>query len=164
MREFLWRVIAWLCTCPVIMRTLMRVAMRRPYRAIDDYMGRWWLFNPYDRPGYVKWLPSVRLHHIKRPDNDLHLHDHPWAARSIILRGAYLEHRLVCADDSPLGYYVCQYHRYAGCTYALKATDFHSIVSTSSGGAWTLFITGRKVQTWGFLVDGRKAPYHEYLE
>jgi hypothetical protein len=31
------------------------------------------------------------------------------------------------------------------------------------GGATTLFITGKYRGTWGFLVDGVKVPWREYL-
>lgn len=31
------------------------------------------------------------------------------------------------------------------------------------GGAWTLFISWRWRGVWGFLVDGRKVPWREYL-
>lgn len=83
-----------------------RRAQRTPYRPItgrtdeDLYMDRWWLFNPYRKdaagnqvPARWRWLPSIRVHHIVRPDDDEHEHNHPWFARSIILRGGYLEER-----------------------------------------------------------------------
>lgn len=61
------------------------------------YKGRWWLFNPFSRETHkaaLWWCPwSFRIHHIMRHDEDLDLHDHPWNARTIILRGWYTEQR-----------------------------------------------------------------------
>lgn len=44
----------------------------------------------------------------------------------------------------------------------LTKDDFHS-VRELKGDVWTLFVTGERVQDWGFLVDGQKVPWREYL-
>lgn len=137
-------------------------AFETPYSHLPGYMGRWWLFNPYEdadgnrvqRNWLMRLLPSVRVHHIQRADNERHLHDHPWDARTIILKGWYLEERP--------GVRLPQL-RAAGDTARLNYGQFHRISEVSPGGVWTLFITYRYRGTWGFLVDGVKVPWRKYL-
>lgn len=117
-------------------------------------MHRWWLFNPYFyTPGLRRfsWFPiSVRVHHILRADQDRHLHDHPWNARTIVLVGSYVEER----DDGT------RHIRSAGSTAPLRFGSFHRIAAVDPMlGAVTLFITGRKRGVWGF-----KIPHTEYLK
>ena len=155
----MWRILAAICAWPPVADWLVKRAMRRPYTHItsadgtDRYMGRWWLFNPY--PGR-RWprLPSIRVHHICRADQDRHLHDHPWDARTIILAGFYVEQR----ENG--GMVV----RYQGETAPIKHGEFHRIAQVPGGGVRTLFITWGYRGTWGFLVDGQKVPHREYLQ
>jgi hypothetical protein len=141
--------------------------MRTPYTHIasrdgtQDYMRRFWLFNPYGNtpegktaPARWSWLPSIRLHHIMLPDDDPHLHDHPWDARTIILDGWYIEE----LPGGPLRM------RDAGHTAALLFGQYHRIEAVSPGGVWTLFFTWKYRGTWGFDVDGVKVPYYDYLK
>ncbi|WP_323026554.1 hypothetical protein [Castellaniella sp.] len=146
---------------PAVASWIIARAQRTPYRHLGDYMGRWWLFNPYEtadgqRParGWLRrLLPSVRIHHIQRPDEDRHLHDHPWNARTVVLRGWYVEVR----EDG-------RHHlRYAGTTARLRFGEFHRITHVAPDGVWTLFITWRYRGAWGFLVDGHKVPWKAYL-
>ncbi len=116
------------------------------------YMRRWWIFNRYDRKWHIPFLPSIRLHHICVPDQDRHLHDHPWNARTIIIKGYYIEVR----ED---GVFV----RDRWCTGKLKFGQYHRIASVSNGGVWTIFITFKYRGTWGFKVDGKKVPWKTYL-
>ena len=169
MIELLWKALAWLLSREPIADYLIRRSWRTPYTDIasavdpaDVYMRRWWLFNPYDGhdtggtyTARVKWCPiSIRIHHILRPDQDRHLHDHPWNARTIVLMGGYFEERPGRA----------LHHRGKGATASLRFGEFHRITSVDpTHGAVTLFITGKYRGTWGFQVDGRKVPYREYL-
>ena len=168
MIELLWRWVAYVVTRPVVRDWIIDRAMRTPYSHIHSsdgerlYMRRWWLFNPFDGSGrggtYLRlhrWLPvSIRVHHIVRPDEDRHLHDHPWNARTIILKGSYREQR----EDGR------SYHRHVGDTAKLRFGEYHRIDHVRRyDGAWTLFITYRYGGTWGFLVDGKKVPWREYL-
>lgn len=162
MRELLWGLLArFLAWAPVRDRIMIR-AMRTPYTNIvgDDgslYMARFWLFNRYDvrpRARWRDWLPSVRLHWIKRPDQDRHMHDHPWDARSIVLTGFYYEVRE--GHDWRI-------LRAAGTTATIGYGEFHRITNVPPDGVWTLFITWKYRGTWGFLVNGEKVPYKIYL-
>jgi hypothetical protein len=152
-----------IATHPRLVQWLIERAQRTPYAHITSadgqstYMGRWWLFNPYphgsDGDGRRwAWLPSVRIHHIMRDDQDRDHHDHPWNARTIILQGYYIEER----GDQIIT-------RIPGDTAALRFGEYHRIAAVSAAGVWTLFISGKKRGTWGFLVDGHKVPWREYL-
>lgn len=161
---------------PAVVDWLIARAMKTPYTHITGpdgtvYMERYWLFNPYpaDSSGKREWwrFPiSIRLHRIMRKDSDRHLHDHPWNARTFILRGWYVERRRASKYDD-VG--VRMETRHAGETAKLGFGEFHKITyvgGTCFGegdGVWTLFITGKYRGTWGFLVDGAKVPWKKYL-
>lgn len=168
--EFLWRLVALIVSRPAVVRWLIQRAKRTPYYHItgpDDsvYMERYWLFNPYPahRPDARRWqFPiSIRLHCIRREDQDRHLHDHPWNARTIILDGWYIEDRECVSDLYGLDSYLKI--RTQGSTATLMHGEFHRISHVPVGGVWTMFITGRKRGSWGFKVDGNKVPWREYL-
>lgn len=176
----LWCLVAKLISTPAIASWLITRARRTPYQHItssdgqDIYMGRWWLFNPYCRKSHkpaMWWCPwSIRIHHIMRPDDDRDLHDHPWHARTIILRGWYTEQRLLNHQDPALpghntasGTQATEYFtRRAGDTAALRHGEYHRIDELSAGGVHTLFITSKWRGDWGFLVNGVKVPWRTY--
>lgn len=173
MNQLLWNLIAKVASRPAITDWLIRRAQRTPYTHIwspdrsEIYMGRWWLFNPYPASGAAKrkgwgWLPSVRIHHIMRADEDRHHHDHPWNARTIILRGWYREQRAIRYSDTPIPL-VLTFTRQGGDTATLKFGEYHRISKVSPGGVWTLFITWKYQGVWGFNVDGVKVPWRRYL-
>ena len=180
MINLFWRLVAKLLARPAVAAWLITRAQRTPYLHImsadgtEMYMGRWWLFNPYDRDSHrsrLWWCPwSVRIHHIKRPDNDRDLHDHPWNARTIILRGGYTEQRLLDHDDPvlsglnvPDAAQATEYiDRRPGDTASLNYGEYHRIDSVLEGGAFTLFISGPYQGVWGFLVNGVKVPWRTY--
>lgn len=157
----IWKLIAKVCAQPVVAEWLIRRAKKTPYVHIygkggEMYMGRWWLFNPYPYPEEKRenrFPISIRIHHIKRKDEDRELHDHPWNARTIILKGGYTEVR----EDGK------RYFRLSGDTAKLKYGEYHRITYVPPEGTWTLFITGKYRGTWGFLVDGVKVQWRQYL-
>jgi hypothetical protein len=165
----IWNCIAWAASRRPIADWLIRQAQKTPYVHIDGYMNRWWLFNGYRRglDGQMhkpfEWLPSVRVHHILRKDFDRVPHDHPWDARTIILKGWYEEQRnkLNVLPGAP-GYVF--FLRAVGDTATLKFNEYHTVTGVSPGGVWTLFFTWKYEGGWGFWVDGKKVPYREYLE
>jgi len=184
MKTFLWNLLARQLARPRVAEALIRYAKRTPYMHLPSnenpsYMERYWVLNPYDRETNVpRWAPlipwSFRVHHIKREDTDRHLHDHPWNARTIILKGWYVEERLEGANEffkmigpprvmvrnwKPRGLYL----RRPGDTAQLAFNQFHRICEVSEGGVYTLFVSGRWRGVWGFLVDGVKVPWKKYL-
>lgn len=190
MKEFLWKQLARFLAKPRIAEALIRYAKRTPYMHLPSnedpsYMERYWVFNPYDRttnkPRFGWLCPvSIRVHHIKREDDDRHHHDHPWNARTIILKGWYFENRLAvvdCQADDPgavanasfngsAGYSRLGdvlYRRVAGDTAELRFGEYHTVTEVSEGGVYTLFFSSRWQGVWGFLVNGVKVPWREYL-
>jgi hypothetical protein len=165
MTEFVWGVIARLVSSRLGFMLIAKHALRRANKGVrmldivsggDTYMRRYWVFNPYPASNqkfwWGRWLPSIRLHHILLPDSDRHLHDHPWAFRTIVLDGWYLEER-------QHGYPML----FKGFTSTMKPGEFHRIASVSQGGVWTLFFTWKYQEPWGFQVDGKKVVSREYL-
>lgn len=182
-----WKLLSWIVTLPAVTRWLIRRAHRTPYTPImspdknDVYMWRGWIFNPYPeteeqltrlKRSLLDRLPSVRIHHIRRQDLDRDLHNHPWNARTIILRGWYMEERFHDPDarDALLTRTEMGdarkrdvFVRPQGYTGTLKCGEFHRITMVPEGGVWTLFITWRYQGTWGFDVDGLFVPHREYI-
>lgn len=160
----IWKFIAFICSRKSVATWLISRSMRTPYTNITSsdgkqtYMRRWWLFNPYPigssglRPRW-QFPINVRVHHILRADQDRDLHDHPWNARTIILRGWYVEERIDQVEIS----------RNTGSTATLNFGEYHRIDRVSPGGVFTLFITGKYRGTWGFLVNGLKVQWRKYL-
>lgn len=136
-----------------LINLILRRAMRTPYYDLPGYMERWWLFNSWERPGYKQWLPTIRIHHILRADADRHLHNHPWNAWTVILRGWYLEER----EDGLHGRWRLNIAR-------IRASDFHRIVAVSEDGVWTMFISTQWRQVWGFKTENGFVPWREYLK
>lgn len=188
--NFLWRVVAAIVSRRVVANWLIARAHHTPYTPIKSrdgsevYMWRGWLFNPYpehhdgnERPKWREMLPSVRVHHIRRADSDAHLHDHPWNARTIILRNWYEEERpgdIFNQGESWRDYREVEGNthltprevdtRRVGYTGRLLVGQFHRISEVAPDGAWTLFITWKYQERWGFRVNGKKVPYREYLD
>lgn len=169
-----WKLIAKIVSRPAVANWLIKRAMKTPYTHIihdgSIYMERYWLFNSYSRGpdkqerSKYPWFPwNIRIHWIKRPDNADHLHDHPWNARTIILRGGYAERR-----EGPSSFMFKEPPLYSitrrrGDTAKINFGEYHEIHRVLPGGAWTLFISGPYRGRWGFLVDGVKVPYREYF-
>ena len=168
MKAAFWRLVARTLARPAVAAWLINRAMRTPYSPIvkdgELYMERFWLFNPYPDTGEsgadrTSWqFPiSIRIHHIALPDQDRDLHDHPWNARIFILRGAYREvRRFGPGLDVTID-------RLAGETATLKFGEYHAITDVSTGGVWTMFVTGKYRGTWGFWVNGAKVQWRKYL-
>jgi hypothetical protein len=158
---------------------LIKQAQKTPYYHLVNrqgkvYMYRWWLFNPKlgnapDGTEWFRWpnLPSIRIHWIKRRDLDRHLHDHPANCRTFVLQNWYKEKRQAYLN-LPIGpitltnEYVFSTRR-AGQTATIDFGEYHSITEVAPGGVWTMFVIGPRKGMWGFLVDGVKVPFKEYL-
>lgn len=127
-------------------RLIARITRRPPDFVIGGqdrpYLRRWWVI-PRNR------LLNVYLHQFIRSDDDRAHHDHPWLFRlSIILRGAYTEHRIV------EGGIVEKTIRRAGTVSFRWGASPHR-VELHDGPCWTLFITGPRVREWGFYCMER---------
>ena len=101
---------------------------------------------------------AVRVHEILRSDDGRDPHDHPWGYVTVILKGGYFETRY---DDK--GEFVSRKWHGPGSILYRPAGSWHRLDLPNGMVTTTLFITGRKVQSWGFNVNGVKVPYYEYL-
>ena len=100
------------------------------------------------------------LHHFHRGDEELELHSHPWLwAASLILVGGYIEERRHGDRVKRRAYVPGQWS-------FLRASTFHR-VSLIEEDAWTLFVTGPKLEpdTWHFWnrVSGEKTEWREFI-
>ncbi len=98
----------------------------------------------------------VYVHCFHASDADDEQHDHPWAwAGSLILAGGYLEERL-----GAFGYTWRRRWR-PGMVNLLKGDTFHRVELVDGRPAWTLFVTGPRVKSWGFrdLKTGAVTPW-----
>lgn len=137
-------------------RLILRpVSRRRPDFVIgpaaDPYMERWWVI-PRNR-----WL-NVYLHRIRHDDDDRALHDHPWCNITLVLAGGYLEH-------TPDGVF----RREVGDMVFRRSTALHRLELLAVGWArptqaWSLFVTGPVVRTWGFACPQGWRPWREFVQ
>lgn len=171
----MFKLLAWILSREIVANWLIKQAHKTPYSPIvkdgELYMTRLWLFNPYQvgeqkqEKSKYPWFPwNIRIHHIVRPDRDRHLHDHPWNARTFILKGGYVEQRIAkTKPDWMLDYPLCTITRPRGATCKLGFGEYHRISHIQVGGAWTLFVSSKYQGSWGFLVDGVKVHWRKYL-
>ena len=170
---------------------LIARAVRTPYSHLkredgEIYMYRYWLV-PFTTPtqsgpagvGPVPWSRpiarllqladiSIRVHHIAGEDRDRHMHDHPGAFVSVILRGWYVE-RMPLKLTVGMGAhwngeveFGRQRMRGQYSVTLKQAYDRHQITLVPEGGAWTLFIMFRRTNEWGFYTPRGKVPSREY--
>jgi len=85
----------------------------------------------------------VYLHHFIGGDVDRFLHDHPWNAVSLVLRGSYEEELLSTRIEWPRLRKVRWFNRINGET-------FHRICQVEPD-TWTLVFRGNRYKRWGFL-------------
>ncbi len=163
-QPLLWKTLAKIA--PKFFDQIVAYGAKRPYAHIyhengEPYMKRWWLMpkcllgkDANGDPYPYSWMPFiVRLHHICKADADRALHDHPANYRTLILKGGYLE-ETVTGEIEPIS---------AGQTDSNPAEVFHRIDYVGIGGVWTIFIMGKRRNSWGFLVNGHKVPWKKYL-
>lgn len=172
------KLLAKFLALPIVANWIIEQALKTPYSPIVKneriYMERFWLFNSYDQgpqkqeKSKYPWFPwNIRVHHIRLPDQDRHLHDHPWNARTFILKGGYTEQRqhITASDENSviIHYRLKKIVRHVGDTAKLNYGEYHRIIELHPGGAWTLFVSGPYQGFWGFLVDGVKVHWRTYL-
>lgn len=144
------------------------------------YLRRYYLLGG-PRYGLRKWFPwNAYLHTFYQSDEPVP-HNHPWVwAKSLILRGAYLEHRFPgeppCTSEARTGK-ACPNHPRVStyerlCCYTrgrwnhLECNTFHW-VDLITPTVWTLFISGPRMQedhanAWGFYTPQGFIPWGQY--
>jgi len=106
--------------------------MRRPDLQLGRYLRRWWLI-PRNR------VFNIYLHRFDASDHRI-LHDHPWWSVSLLIKGAYREHYHDGTAEE----------RWAPCLVVRAPRQLHRI-ELLTVRATTLFITGPRQRTWGFM-------------
>ena len=98
----------------------------------EEYLRRWWVIprNPF---------ANLYLHELLKSDDDRAMHDHPWANRSVLISGSYIEH-------TPEGVFT----RRAGDVIERAATALHRLEVIPGERTISLFMTGPKLREWGF--------------
>jgi len=146
---------------PVVLRgceALSRHILDRKtfHTAGDPYLSRFFLVRKRkgDDDESSRWPFSVYLHYFHRGDEDESLHNHPWKlAVSLVLTNGYHEERWT-------GERIRTKTFRPGDINILRSTDFHRVdLIDPTRGAWTLFISGKRVQDWGFWDPQRRRPY-----
>lgn len=118
------------------------------------YLTRYYIFRRTK-----KWLPSIYLHCFHASDEDMELHNHPWQhSVSLILKGRYREEyrdKFNKVQERFLG---------PGRLNFIPANKFHR-VDLMTSTVWTLFISGRRVQRWGFWdrITGAYRDWEDHL-
>lgn len=135
--------------------------IRRPGQALV-YLKRWYLSKmptmpngsfPFDRLGTPKpgligddSSYSLFLHRFGLDDED-DPHNHPWTwAVSFIFSGGYIEERY-----DPTTGKLEYFPRPAPCINFITHKDYHRVILVDGKPAWSLFLTGRQVSSWGFI-------------
>jgi hypothetical protein len=118
----------------------------------NGQLNRWYLI-PRNR------LFNVYLHEILRDDDDRALHDHPWWSLSLVLHGTMAEiYRRPDATEAARA-------MYTGALVWRRAKFAHRLylpVVSEERSAWTLFLTGPTVRTWGFHCPRGWVPWRTY--
>ncbi|PFH29088.1 hypothetical protein [Burkholderia sp. JKS000303] len=132
---------------------------------------------------------AIRAHTILRSDRDRHLHDHPSWSVSIVLDGGYWEvfkptqFALTCplmyraALDTIKQSWIAPesagdheylnafgiYWRGPGAVVVRRAGDFHRLILPRATVAKSIFVMGRRTNSWGFLTQHGKVGWRVYL-
>jgi hypothetical protein len=132
-------------------------------RGGQPYLERYYLRHgdPNGRFPWQRW--SLFLHHFVGSDPDEEHHNHPtdWA-HSVVLAGSFYESRCTrtVAYPSALAGQEMTWvknhgmaARRAGQVYGIDGQVFHRIIVLPGQDAWTLFLRGPRVKSWGFLLE-----------
>ena len=107
----------------------------------------------------TKWF-NIYIHGIYKADEDLHLHNHPWDYKSFVLYGTFVEKERTTDLDKDVKY---RYnHLHFGSFIKRKANTFHKILRLESEAVYTLFITNKSYNKWGYDVDNKFVDFETY--
>ena len=136
--------------------------IRRDVTVEPPYLTRWYLRNlpkmpdgsfPFDSLGIPREgiidddeSYSTFLHRFGQ-DDEPDVHCHPWTwGLSFILSGGYIEERF----NLTTGEYTSRMLKAPAWNF-LRHGDFHRVQLIGGEECWTLFITGKRVSSWGFI-------------
>jgi hypothetical protein len=120
------------------------------------YLRRYYLLGG-PRLGTQPWYKRFNLYlHCFFTSDDPVPHNHPWAGWSLILRGAYWEHRL---EGGLLRGRLFS----SGHINRLGCDTFH-YVNLCSERVWTLFVAGPRKTSWGFMTSDGFVDWKTYTK
>jgi len=129
------------------------------------YLERWYILGGPSEEGEWKDAPlQVCIHRFARSDEDGALHNHPWEqSMSFILAGGYSEERRV--TDRNTGAVQVKRYFYPPFHFNLIASDDFHRVDLFEEDCWTIFVSSKKTQSWGFWdrVTGVFTPWREFI-
>jgi hypothetical protein len=123
----------------------------------EPYLERYYVFLK-DRDSFPF---NVFLHKFLKSDPD-DVHDHPWPYATLILKGGYWEW-LPQFDSRGNKVTELAVWRAPGHFRISPACSYHRIELDPEVECWTLFMPGRKVRDWGFLVRNQWIQWQQYL-
>jgi hypothetical protein len=94
---------------------------------------------------------SIYIHGIYAPDQDKHLHNHPWDYKSLVLKGSYIEETTVGTNILSPGTFTSR-----------SGESYHKIKKLLTKSVYTLFIVTPVKRVWGYQVDGKWMHNEEY--
>lgn len=115
----------------------------------------------------TKWF-AVYIHRIYLADEDKHLHNHPWAwTWAKVLKGFYTEEQVKTITFKDGSLYAYTEPELCGRSDALSPSKmtpgiYHKIKEILRGPVVSLFVTGRRLDGWGYLVEGKHVGFKEY--
>jgi hypothetical protein len=108
-------------------------------------------------------LFSIYLHKVYKEDEDKHMHNHPWTwCRAFRISGRYMELFASKADPKP--------KLRVGGRNSMRPDDYHKIHAVLDKPVVSIFLTGRRLDSWGYLVqnpldaDAKHVDHKKYRE
>lgn len=121
-------------------RLVLRAILRKPDRVINgDYLSRWYLIprNP---------VLNVYLHRFGGDDDPRALHDHPWVSLSWCIAGQMRETYQTHPHPNGLE----RTRTIIPGDWVWRGARFAHRLELDTTVAWTVFITGPRIRSWGF--------------
>ncbi len=117
----------------------------------SSYMSRWCLI-PKNR------FFNIYLHRFTGPDQRV-MHDHPWISLGYVLYGRLYEAFAKNATDE------VRYRWINSGKWTYRNSKFlHYLhLSRNTPCVWTIFITGPKIKSWGFLTKDGWRPWKKVI-
>lgn len=110
-----------------------------------QYLHRWYII-PHNR------LCNIYLHRYIGSDDDRALHDHPWFSVSFLMAGCLKE---ITPNNMRF------IRRFIP---VFRSARFAHRLELHEGPAWTLFITGPKLRSWGFLCPNGWTHWRHFTD
>ncbi len=149
MKYLMSKLVYWLLTNKLVSRVIPHEIIR-----IDGkpYLTRFYLNGKVNTREQGEG-PQFYLHHFHKSDQGTELHNHPYSGTSLMLAGGYTEERMTQLDPEGTAFTEVQPRTYLpGDTNEIGLADFHRTdLLDKRMGAWTIFVTGERVKSWGFI-------------